>query len=332
MTDHEQSNPRLLNQAISASGEVPVLVVGAGAIGGYFGSLLARAGHPVTMLARGAHLEAIRSRGFRIEEGPDAGVAAVQAVASLIEAPAPGLVLFAVKAYDSELLARQLASLVPDDALVLELQNGVDRADELRRLLGDRVLASTVYMESQIESPGIVRYLSGARSIHLGEPDGSGLTPRAAQVGRILEEAGIDARVYADVRPALWGKFVLVCAANSLTALTQRRFGDVIALPMGRDVVAGLIAEAVAVGEASGVDLGDDVVERSVAFLEDLGPRLRSSMLRDIERNRQVEVDALNGTVVRLGDELGVEVPMNRVVTLALRAHNERILAEEVTP
>ena len=321
-----------MNQAISATSEFPVLVVGAGAIGGYFGSLLSRGGHPVTMLARGAHLEAIRSGGFRIEDGPDAGVAAVEAVASLTEAAPPRLVLFAVKAYDSELLARQLASLLPDDAIVLELQNGVDRADELRRLLGDRVLASTVYMESQIESAGTVRYLSGARSIHLGEPDGSGLTPRAARVGRILEEAGIDARVYADVRPALWGKFVLVCAANSLTALTQRRFGDVIALPMGRDVIAGLIAEAVAVGEASGVDLGEDVVEQSLAFLEDLGPRLRSSMLRDIERHRQVEVDALNGTVVRLGDELGVEVPMNRVVTLALRAHNERILAEEVAP
>lgn len=319
-----------MSQAVSAAGELPVLVVGAGAIGGYFGSLLARAGHPVTMLARGAHLEAIRSNGFRVVDGPDAGVAEVEAIERLAEASPPRLVLFGVKAYDSELLARELAPLLAEDAIVLELQNGVDRADELRRWLDDRVLAGTVYMESHIESAGTVRYLSGARSVHLGEPDGAGVTDRTAFVGRVLEEAGIAAHVYADVRPALWGKFVLVCAANSLTALTGSPFGEVVALPMGRDVVAALIAEAVAVGEASGVDLGEDAVERSVSFLEDLGPRLRSSMLRDMERHRQVEVDALNGTVVRLGDELGVAVPMNRIVTLTLRAHNQRILAKEV--
>ena len=308
---------------------VPVLVVGAGAIGGYFGALLARSGHPVTMLARGANLKALQAGQFVIRGGPDDGTAPVRAVAQIADAAAPALVLFAVKAYDTDALARELASTLPEDSVVLELQNGVDRAEDLQRILGDRVLAGTVFMEARVDQPGTVQYLSGARRIHLGEPDGSGLSERVGRFGRYLKAAGIDAQTHADVRPALWGKFVLVCAANSLTALTGSPFGQIISNPLGRDTVAGLLGETAAVAAACGVDLGDDVVERSLSLLEELGPGLRSSMLADVERSRPVEVEALNGTVIRLADQLQLEAPINRIVTLVLGAHNDRVLAKK---
>ena len=308
--------------------DTPVLVVGAGAIGGYFGSLLARAGHPVTMLARGRHLDALRTGTFEIEGGPDAGRAAVTAAADIAEASEAPLVLFAVKGYDTEPAAAALAGVLVEDAVVLELQNGVDRAEHLQRHLGDRVLAGTVFMESRLERPATVRYLSGPRLIHFGEPDGSGVSDRARRIEDQLRSAGIRARLHGDVRPSLWEKFVLVCAANSLTALTGSPFGEVIGSALGRAVVAGLVTETAAVAAACEIDLGVDIVDRSVALLEDLGPGLRSSMLADVERSRPVEVETLNGTVVSLADDLGVPAPMNRVVTLVLRAHNQRIRAE----
>lgn len=306
-----------------------VLVIGAGAIGGYFGAVLAGAGHAVTMVAREQHLTALRDRGVEIVGGPDACVAPVRAVQRAADAPRPDLVLFAVKTYDTEAAAADLRPLVDDATLVLELQNGVDRAEAVQAALGrGTVLAGTVYMESQLDAPGVVRYLSGARRILFGQPDRTEVPATVAWLRGVLQAAGIDAVAPADVRHALWGKFVLVCAANALTALTRSPFGQVLTAPHGPAVVADLLGEAVAVGRACGVDLGEDAVDRSAAFLTELGPRLRSSMLRDLERGRPVEVDALNGTVVRLGEQRGIAVGCNRLVTLALSLHNQRVEGE----
>ena len=303
-----------------------IVVAGSGAIGGYFGALLVRGGHHVTMLARGDHLEALRRDGLRIVGGPDEGTVPVRAVGDLAEAPPPDLALFAVKAYDTAQVAEALRPRLPDDSVVLELQNGVDRAEAIGQIVGiDRVLAGTVFMESVLEAPGVVRYLSGPRRIIFGEPTG-GITDRVLRVHRVLQDAGINAEAPDDVRPSLWRKFALVCTANALTALTRSPFGRALEAPGGRQVITEMISEVVAIANASGVVLPDDIVPHSVALLEELGPQLRSSMLRDIERGRRVEVDALNGRVVALSDELGVPAPANRVVTLALSLYNDRLL------
>jgi 2-dehydropantoate 2-reductase len=309
-----------------------VLVVGAGAIGGYVGAALARDGHAVTMLARGEHAAALRRRGMEIVDGPDQGVAAVEVVERLDQAPLADLVLFAVKSYDTDALAAALAPVLAPEATVLELQNGVDRAEVLESALGrGRVLAGTVFMESALDAPGVVRYLSGARRIVLGEPRG-GASDRAVRVRDALRRAGLEAEAPDDVRPALWGKFVLVCAANALTALTRRPFGAIVADDRGRRVVRGVLEEGVAVAVAAGVDLGPDAVDRSLSFLVELGPALRSSMLRDAERGRRVEVDALNGHLVRRADELGVDVPRNELIAMALEIHNRAVAEQEVAP
>lgn len=316
-----------------SSALITTLIVGAGAIGGYVGAVLARAGHPVTMVARGAHADAIRACGFRIVGGPDQGLAQVNVVDRLADAPGAELVVFAVKSYDTVDSVRELAAVLGPDVTVLELQNGVDRAEVLERALGSgRVLAGTVYMESQLEGPGVVRYLNGARRVILGEPGGGGVSQRAARIGDALRAAGLHAETPDDVRPALWGKFVLVCAANALTAITRQPFGTVIASDLGRRVVAGVIGEAVAVASAEGVDLGADAVQRGVAFLIELGPALRSSMLRDIEGGRRVEVDALNGHVVQRAAALGVEAPRNELIALTLALHNDVVALAGARP
>ena len=302
-----------------------IVIAGSGAIGGYFGALLARRGHGVTMLARGDHLMALRREGMRIVGGPDEGIVQVRAVNDLAGAPEPDLVLFTVKAYDTTVVAEALRSRMGDHTVVLELQNGVDRAEAIGAIVGTgRVLAGTVFMESVLEAPGTVRYLSGPRRIVLGEPLG-GVSDRVSRVHRILTDAGINAEAPDDIRPSLWWKFALVCAANALTALTRSAFGKILEAPGGRDVITQIISEVVTIAHARGVALRDDVVPYSLAFLEELGPELRSSMLRDIERGRQVEVEALNDYVVALSDELGVPAPANRVVALALGLYNRRL-------
>ncbi len=301
-----------------------VLVVGAGAIGGYFGTILARGGHDVTMLVRAAYADRVRANGFRIVDGPDEGVAKVTVIADLSEAMVPDLVLFAVKTYHTDELAKSLAPVVGPSTVVLPLQNGADRAAAIQRHVAkDAVLAGTVFMESVIVEPGVVRHLSGARRVIFGEPEG-GVSERVARLREQLVAAGINAETPPDVRVEIWRKFVLVSASNALTALTRSPVGEILANPPGRRLVAQMMGEAVAVAAKLGVAL-PGYPEAGVQFLESLGPKLRSSMLKDVESGRLTEVDALNGYVVRRGEELGIDVSLNRMVAVALTLHNQRV-------
>lgn len=303
-----------------------VLVVGAGAIGGYFGTILARAGHDVTMLARAAYADRIRASGFRILDGPDEGVAKVAVITDLRESTIPDLVLFAVKTYHTDDLAKSLALVVGARTLILPLQNGADRAAAIQRHLATgRVLAGTVFMESVVVEPGVVRYLSGARRVIFGEAEG-GVSDAVVRLHRDLVAAGINAETPPDARVEIWRKFVLVSASNALTALTRSPVGEILAYPPGRRLVSQMMGEAVSVAAKLGIAL-PGYPEAGVQFLESLGPKLRSSMLKDVESGRLTEVDALNGYVVRRGEELGVDVSLNRMVAVALTLHNQRVTA-----
>lgn len=293
-------------------------MLGAGAIGTYVGGLLARNGHDVSVIVRPG---AAHPGTLEILQGPDAGnCGRVAVVDRLADASPADLVLVTVKTYDTDVAARQLVSspALIKDTTVLELQNGVDRAQSIDAVLGRGLtLAGTIFLECRLEQPGQVRFLSGARRILLGEPDGA-VSARATRVGALLQDAGFVVQDDRDVRPGLWRKFMLVCAANALTGMTRQAFGGIISDPLGRKVTAGIIAEVVAVGRAEGIDLPGDVVEESVAFLRKIGPQLRSSMLHDVLRGRSTEVDALNGTVVRLAQTHDIHVPRNELLTLAL--------------
>jgi 2-dehydropantoate 2-reductase len=277
------------------------------------------------MLARGEHLAALRSQGIEITNGPDACVAAIKAIGDLGEAEPAELILFAVKTYDTESVCSSLRPILDSRALVLELQNGVDRAECIARFLkSEGVLSGAVYMEAQVDRPGAVRYLSGARRIVFGEPRG-GLSPRVEALRELLVGAGINAQASADMTTELWRKFVLVCAANALTALTRMPFGEIVSSTAGRRLVGDIISEAVMVGRRVGARFEKDAVHRSVAFLDSYGPQLRSSMLRDINLGRRLEVDALNGHVVREAARLGIEVPLNRMLWTLLSLHNQKL-------
>jgi 2-dehydropantoate 2-reductase len=298
-----------------------VLVVGAGAIGGYFGALLTRAGADVAILSRNGRDDTYLSSGVRIVDGPDAGTYFPRAWTA-DEPSAPDLIVIAVKAYDTAAACAVVEPLVREDTTVLVLQNGIERGVAVDEALGIvRTVSSVVYLESVQESPGVVRFLSGARKIVLGGPDPA----QVARVAELLRRADIVHEVPEQFPPAEWRKFSLVCAANGLTALTKGTFGDVLGNPYGPRVVWEILSEATRVASAEGVDLGGSFADEGLAFLTELGPALRSSMLRDVERGRRTEVAVLNGELVARADRTGTAAPTNRLVSLVLDMHNRRV-------
>jgi 2-dehydropantoate 2-reductase len=298
-----------------------VLVMGAGAVGGYFGAQLAGAGHAVTFVARGEHLDVLRARGLTIRSAEGARVLApVRAVASPAEAGgALDLVLFTVKGYDTGAAAAALRGVAGDGTVVLTLQNGVDSVERLEAALGPgRVLAGTATIEATVAEPGVVRLGGPVPRIVLGEPAG-GASPRAEAIAAALREAGVQAVVTPDARRAVWEKFVRLAPGASLTAACEATIGEVRQTAEGAALYHALVSEAVAVGRAAGVPLPADAVDAALEFIRSLPASMKTSMQRDYERRSRVELEGLTGAVVRLGARLGVPTPTFDVCYRILR-------------
>jgi 2-dehydropantoate 2-reductase len=301
---------------------VRIAVVGAGGIGGLFGGRLARAGERVALVARGAHLAAIRAEGLRVRSPDGDFTVRPPATDAPAEVPAligvPDLVLFCVKSYDTGTAAEALRPLLGPDTALLTLQNGVANVDVLAERLGrERVLGGLVYGFAVVERPGVVRHTQGGRVV-LGELDG---VPRP-RVGAFLAaaaRAGIPAEASPDIRRALWEKYVMICALAGATAVTRRPVGEIRACPEARRLYRLLVEETAALAPAAGVSLPADTVARTVAALDAWQPDTYSSLYHDLVQGRRLELEALHGHAVRLGERHGVPTPTLFAVYAALR-------------
>jgi 2-dehydropantoate 2-reductase len=295
--------------------------MGAGAVGGYYGAALAGRGHAVTFVARGDHLRAMQERGLTIRSGGQATVLRpVHAVGDPVEAGAGfDLVLFTVKGYDTEPAARALRPAVGTDTAVLTLQNGIDSGERLGAVLGaDRVLVGTTVVAATIAEPGVIDQASPMRRIDLGEPSGA-LTPRVQSVAAALQDAGVDVRVTADVRRAVWEKFIRLAPGATLTSACRTTIGETRSTEEGAALYRALVTETVAVARASGAALPPNAVEAAMEQIRTLPADMKTSMQQDYERRRRVELEELTGAVVRLGRRLGVPTPMYDVLYAVLR-------------
>jgi 2-dehydropantoate 2-reductase len=300
---------------------VKVLVMGAGAVGGFYGAALAGRGHDVIFVARGAHLAALRERGLTIRrEGGATVLRPVHAVADPAEAGGDiELVLFTVKGYDTELAARALGPVVGPRTTVLTLQNGVESGDRLGAMLGpDPILIGTTLIATTVAAPGIIDQANPLWRVELGEPSGA-ITPRVEGVAAALRDAGVEVRVTADVRRAVWDKFIRLAPGATLTSACQATIGEVRSTPEGAALYRALIAETVAVGRAAGAALPPDAVETAVRAIQALPADMRTSMQLDYERRRRVELEGITGAVVRLGRRLGVATPSYDPIYAVLR-------------
>jgi 2-dehydropantoate 2-reductase len=295
-----------------------VLVVGAGAIGGYAAAVLAHHGASVTVAARGRTLAAIRETGLRIDGGPDACTAEVIAVEEPPVDAGFDIVLLATKARDTTDAVSLAASAIGTTTPVVVLQNGVGRGAAVSELVGADVgLDGIVYLEARMDEPAVVTYLSGARRFEIGDPTRPA-PERAEPVAALLARHGLGAVASTDPVTAAWRKMVLVCTANAMTGATRTRFGDLIQDVNGKRVATSLLREGTAVARAAGAQLGPEFPGECMDFLTEIGPALRSSMLHDIERGRPTEIDVLNGEIARLGAELGVPTPSHDVMRLVI--------------
>jgi len=291
-----------------------VAVMGAGAVGSYFGGMLARAGVEVTLIARAAHVEAIRRDGLLLDTTSFHEHVRVHASTDIVAAANADFVLFCVKTIDDEIASRALAAHLKPGALVVSLQNGVDNIARIRAASGIDAVPSVVYIAVAMPEPGHIKH-SARGELVIGElRSASGAASPSERCRRIVElfaSANVPCKISDNIDGELWSKFVVNCAGNGVAAIGQVTYGEAVREPHVRQVMARLIEETIAVARASGVELpGTDFVGNGIKFFESMLVAT-SSTAQDIARGKPTEIDSLNGLVVRLGEKLAVPTPVN---------------------
>jgi len=285
--------------------------MGAGAVGGYCGAVLAQHGHDVTFVARGTHLAALQQRGLEVRSrGKTNLIDPVHAVANAADAGEKiDLVLFTVKGYDTDAAAASLRSMVGPDSAVLTLQNGIDSVDRLADALGaECVLPGTIMIWSVVAAPGVIEETGPFCRITFGEASGA-VTPRVERIAAAFREAGLEATVSTDARLAIWRKFIGLAPHATITSACDAPVGPIRETEEGLSLYRALISEAIAVGRAAGVELPDDTLESTMGIVHSIPAAAKTSMQFDFERRHRVELDSLTGAVVRRGRELHVPTP-----------------------
>jgi 2-dehydropantoate 2-reductase len=297
---------------------VRVLVLGAGAVGGYFGARLAGGGHDVTLVARGANLEALRTGGLTVHLPAETlRLRNIRAVGDPGEVPSPDLVLVCVKSYDTAVAARALRPAVGPETVVLSLQNGVENEAVLADGLGlAPLLVGLTRIGVELVAPASVRY-TGRGEILFGEPDGAE-SPRALRLAGAFAAARLPHQLRRDVLVVAWEKLAWNAGFNAVTALTGTTVGEALGQAGSRELVRRAMEETDAVASALGIPVRrgrlDDVLAESAAEM----PGFATSMLQDVRRGRRLEHDALNGAVVRAATRTGIPVPVNRTLLALL--------------
>lgn len=301
-----------------------ILVMGAGGVGGLYGGRLAHAGCDVTFVARGAHLAAMREHGLLIESAAhgDVLVKPVQVTDDPATAGTPDVILFAVKLWDTEAVARALKPIVGPHTAVLSLQNGVVKDDILRTVFGEQALLGGVaYVGTHIARPGVIHQVGNIQRLVFGEYDGKKSTRSEALLAALLK-AGIQAELSGDIRRTLWEKYTFLVGLSGTTAAMRTTLGAVRESPQTRAFLHDLMTETVAVGRALGVNLPADYADDRLKFADSLPATMDSSLHHDLKNGNRLEVEWLAGGVVQLGKKVGVATPCNRAVwdVLALYA------------
>lgn len=281
-----------------------IAVMGAGAVGGYFGAMLARHGHDVVLIGRPQHVAAIRDNGgLKLDSKAFTGVVPIKAATDPVGVEGADLVLFCVKSGDTESAGRSMAPFLKDTATILSLQNGVDNPARLQPLLRQAVVPAAVYVATEMGGPGHV--------IHHGRGDlVIGASAASESIAAQFSAAAIPTKVSDRVVDQLWAKLVINCAYNALSAVAQLPYGRLFDVDGVREVMRNVVEECAAVADALDVALPNDMYASTVALVTSM-PKQYSSTAQDVARGRPSEIDFLNGYVVRKGAELNIPTPVN---------------------
>ena len=301
-----------------------IAVMATGAVGGYFGARLARAGHEVAFVARGRQLEALRAHGLRVYSPlgdlhlPDIEVTGDPAGIGTVD-----LVLFTVKLWDTTEAADAIKPLLGGNTGVISLQNSVVKDDILRHALGaEHIIGGVCYIAATIAEPGVIRHSGTLAKLVFGEYDGS-RSPRVRQFRDTCADAGIDAEISDRIEQAIWEKFVFLTGVSGTTSLARSAIGPIRSHPRSRAFLHDAMEEVVQVARAQEVPLPADYADDRLAFVDQLNAGVSSSMHHDLEQGNRLEVDWLSGDVVERGTRLGVTTPRNRAISDILSIYSE---------
>ncbi len=302
-------------------------ILGSGAVGGYYGAKLARAGHDVTFIARGAHLAAIREHGLEVRS-PALGDFTVRAPAEQDTAQVGrvDVVIVAVKAYDNATALPMIAPMVGPATTVLTLQNGVDSTNEVAALVGEEpVLGGTTYIATALAGPGLIEQTGTHRRVVFGEVFGPlpRMTARVQAIHEALAGADIQSQAVEDGRVPIWEKFIFLAALAGFTGATRLPIGPVWGDPLLRAQFLDAAREVDRLARAEGVKVAADRVDQIPAYVEAIPGTMRSSLLIDLAQGKKIEVEALLGSVVRRAARVGVPVPIISTLYAVLKPYAE---------
>lgn len=292
-----------------------VAVMGTGAVGGYFGGMLARAGLDVVFIARPATAEIISRKGLFIDSPNFRETIRAAASSDVADVRSADLILFCVKTLDTDSVAKTMAPHVGPKTIVLSLQNGVDNAERIRAT-GLKALPAVVFVAASVPEPGRIKHAERGDLAIGGE---SSDAPELARIAATFTKAGVPCRISENIQADLWTKFVFNCALNAMTAIARTSYGAIGQHALGCEAMLATARETMAVARAAGITLPEaELCEKLVGFAKKMGD-VTSSTEQDVARRKHTEIDSLNGYVVRRGAELGVPTPLNHMLTALLK-------------
>ena len=303
-----------------------IAIMGTGGVGGYYGGLLSLKGQEVIFIARGAHLQALRAKGLHVKSvHGDFLVSPAKATDDPAEVGPVDLILFTTKTHHTDIALRAIKPMVGKETVVVPLQNGIDAAERIGAYVGkEHLVGGVTWLSAAIEAPGVIGQYSQFRRVVLGEFDGK-MTTRLKTIYETLQATGITVELSDDILKVLWTKFVFISAISALGSLTRASIGECRQVPETRDVLTEALAEVAAVAQSRGVQLEEDVVAKTLEFIDDASPDMKTSMQRDVEAGRPSELESMIGVVPRLGRQTGVATPVMRLAYAVLKPGNLKV-------
>lgn len=289
-----------------------IAIMGAGAVGSYFGGLMAKAGLDVTLVGRGEHIRVIKEKPLMIKSYQGDFSVTVKASEDPKAVGKVDLIFFSVKSYDTEEASRSMMPMVGENTLVISIQNGIHNEEKIAKVVGEgKVLGGVSYISVRILEPGMISH-EVAGKILFGELSG-GMSERVERIANYFAKANLPIEPSNNIVKFMWKKLAGNAAVNSLNAVTRLPQGRFLEVPLGRQLIADMIKEVFEVGRKHGIDLDDGEINERLSIMDNYSESV-SSTLQSLESGKRIESDALNGIVVKKGQEVGVSTPINKTM------------------
>jgi 2-dehydropantoate 2-reductase len=301
------------------------LVLGTGGVGGYFGAKLANAGEDVWFIARGRHLDAMKQNGLKVNSAKEAFTVPPQNISgNAADAGQVDVILFCVKSYNTEEAARQIIPRIQKNTVIISLQNGIDNEELIRRIIPTgTVYGGVAYIYSTITAPGEITRYEGPAKIVFGPLDNK-LSDQAHRIHDAFLHAGVSADLSSNIQQELWKKFIFITGVSGITALTRLTLGELLANPETRQLIRSAMEETKAVAIASDISFDPNLIDTFFDTLGKFKNDTRSSLYFDLANGKPMELEALAGTVVRLGERLSIPTPIQKTIYASLLPYHRK--------